>query len=147
MSISRSLLTSALVVALSACSSAGTSVYQDAAVGGVGGAAIGAGTGAIIGSTIKNGAVGKSALLGGAIGLPVGILAGVAYTNYAQNGEIADNKARIDANREHILQQERELDYLRNGMRDDSSSKTVNPDQERIEHQYQGPTLGNPFRQ
>jgi hypothetical protein len=43
------------------------------AVGGLGGAAAGAGTGAIIGAVIANGDVAASALMGGAIGLPVGL--------------------------------------------------------------------------
>lgn len=145
----RSFLTLAgaiFLIVTAGCSSAGTNVYQDAAVGGVGGTAVGAGTGAIIGSVISNGSVAKSALLGGAIGLPVGILAGVAYHNASVSGEIADNQEQIRMNREIILERERELEYLRGKIRDDSSSKTVNPSQDRIQELYEGPTLGNPYR-
>ena len=99
----------ALMVVLSACSAAQTDPMAGAAVGGVTGAAVGAGTGAIIGASIKNGAVGKSALLGGAIGLPLGILAGVAYTNTTQNNSIAENSETLRANHERMLAQEREL--------------------------------------
>jgi uncharacterized membrane protein YebE (DUF533 family) len=140
---SLSILTSC---ALISCAPAGTSTVQDAAVGGLGGAAVGAGTGAIIGSVISNGDVAKSALVGGAIGIPVGIIAGLAFRNASQNGEIADQREAIEENKQHILQQERELEYMRNEIRDDSSSKTVNPGLDRIEHQYNGPSLGNPFR-
>ncbi len=135
-----------LLLALSACSAAQSNPYAGAAVGGASGAAIGAGTGAIIGASIKNGAVGDSALLGGAIGLPIGILLGVAYTNSTQSSDIADNAEELKANHERLLAQEREIEYLRNEIRDDSSSRMVNPDRERIEHQYLGPSLGNPRR-
>lgn len=135
-----------VAAALCSCSAAATDPYSGAVAGGVGGTAVGAGTGAIIGSVISNGDVGKSALLGAGIGLPVGILAGVAYTNTVQNNKISDNNEMIQANHERIRQQQHELDYLRNDIRDDSSSRAVNPDPESIQYQYRGPSLGNPRR-
>lgn len=139
----RSIFLSALL-ALSACATSETAT--NATAGGLMGTAAGAGTGAIVGSVISNGDVGQSALLGGAIGLPVGILAGVAYSNHSQSVAIEDNQERIINNKLHIMQQDRELDYLRNKIRDDSSSKTVQPDPSEIEYEYLGPSLGNPYR-
>ena len=135
-------LTAALF--LSACSSSTTTA--NATAGGMMGTAAGVGAGAIVGSVISNGDVGQSALLGGAIGLPVGILAGVAYSNYSDSAEIADNTERIIENKQHIIQQDRELEYLRNKIRDDSSTSEVGPDSDDIEYEYLGPSLGNPYR-
>lgn len=130
-------------LSLGACSS---EMGTNAAAGGAMGTAAGAGTGAIIGSVISNGDVGESALLGGAIGLPLGILGGVMYTNYSESSQIEENNERIINNREHILQQERELNYMRNKIREDSSSDAVQPDPDLIEHQHLGPSLGNVYR-
>lgn len=130
-----------LVTLLNACSTAGTNIYQDTAVGGLGGAAIGATTGAAIGSMIKHGTVGKSALLGTAIGAPVGMLAGVAYSSYSQNANIADNNQLIQQKQAEIVKAEKELESLRLEIQADSSN--VQPDFDRRQHLYSGPSLGN----
>ena len=130
-----------LISILSACAPAGTNVYQDSAVGGLGGAAVGATTGAAIGAMIKNGAVGKSALLGTAIGAPVGVLAGAAYSSYSENAEISNNNKLIQERQADIVANEKDLESLREDIREDSSN--VRPAFERREHIYSGPSLGN----
>lgn len=114
------------------------------ATGAVGGTALGAGTGAIIGAVIANGDVASSALLGGAIGLPVGLAIAAAYD---YNSERTIQEAKDDdirRNQREILARQRYIDELREEIRGDSPSG--NPMEERQEYRYMGPSLGNPYR-
>ena len=114
------------------------------AVGGLGGAAVGAGTGAIIGSVIANGDIAASALLGGAIGLPVGLAAAAIY-DYNSEQTLQEIKIEdIKRNQREILARQREIDSLREEVRGDSP--TGNPLESRREYRYLGASLGNPYR-
>ena len=112
--------------------------------GGVGGAAAGAGTGALVGALISNGDVAASALLGGAIGLPVGIAVGALY-DYNSEESVRERKmAEIQANHREIFARQREIDALREQIRNDGP--TGNPSQELRGQQYDGPTIGDVYR-
>lgn len=112
--------------------------------GGVGGAAAGAGTGAIIGSVIANGDIAASALLGGAIGLPVGIALG-AIIDYHSDSRVAERKhIQIEKNTAEIYARQRKLDELRNEIRD--AGPSGNPPNIRRQYQYEGETLGNYYQ-
>ena len=114
------------------------------AVGSVGGAAVGAGTGAIIGSVISGGDVAASALLGGAIGLPVGLAAGMIYDYYSQDTIREIKIEDIKNNQREILARQREIDSLREEIKSDIPDG--NPPSDRQEYRYMGPSLGNPYR-
>lgn len=114
------------------------------ATGAVGGSALGAGTGAIIGAVIANGDIASSALLGGAIGLPVGLAIAAAY-DYNSERTIQEAKdSDIRRNQSELLARQRYIDELREELRSDSPAG--NPAEERQEYQYMGPSLGNPYR-
>jgi hypothetical protein len=114
------------------------------ATGAAGGTALGAGTGAIIGAVIANGDIASSALLGGAIGLPVGLAIAAAY-DYNSERTIQEAKdSDIRRNQSEILARQRYIDELREEIRADSPSG--NPAEERQEYRYMGPSLGNPYR-
>ena len=114
------------------------------AAGAAGGSALGAGTGAIIGAVIANGDIASSALLGGAIGLPVGLAIAAVYD---YNSERTIQEAKNDdirRNQREILARQRYIDELREEIRSDSPAG--NPLEERQEYRYMGPSLGNPYR-
>jgi hypothetical protein len=114
------------------------------AVGTAGGAAVGAGTGAIIGTVIANGDVAASALLGGAIGLPVGLAAAMIYDYHSSQTKEEIQIAQIQVNQRAILDRQRELEALRESLQSDLPRG--NPMEERKEYIYRGPSLGNPYR-
>ena len=126
--------------------SSGCSSFHAAplAVGTVGGAAAGAGTGAIVGTLIANGDVAASALLGGAIGIPVGLAIGAIYDYNSEPSVQERNRAEIEANQEEIFARQRELDSLREDLRDETPGE--NPADSNREYHYNGPTLGNYYR-
>lgn len=72
------------------------SVWQDAAVSGLGGAAIGAGTGAV-GGVIMKGKVGRATAAGAAVGSVIGIASSLA--------KAGDRNPSYDRFVEHCLQQ------------------------------------------
>jgi hypothetical protein len=114
------------------------------ATGAVGGAALGAGTGAIIGSVIANGDIAASALLGGGIGLPAGLLIAAIY-DYNSERSVRERKMDvIKANQEQIFNRQREIDALREEIRNDGP--IGNPPEELREYRYDGATLGNYYR-
>lgn len=134
-------LGSAVVISAIGCSSSYTTPV---AVGGVGGAAAGAGTGAIIGAVIANGDVAASALMGGAIGLPVGLALGALY-HYNSDEKVAERKGEIiRLNQEEIFARQRELDALREELKNESYQGNP-PESQRFYH-YNGHTLGNYYR-
>lgn len=114
------------------------------AIGGAGGAAVGAGTGAIIGSVISGGDVASSALLGGAIGLPVGLAVAAIYDYHSEKTlrEIKINDIRT--NQKEILVRQREIEALREEIKADSPNG--NPSEDEREYRYMGASLGNPYR-
>lgn len=107
------------------------------------GTAIGAGTGALIGSIIANGDVGASALLGGGIGLGSGILIGYMIDQWEKEQK-AQAVAEIRRNDEMIAQREREIQDLRGKV--DEESQRGDPDVSRREWLYDGPTVGLYYR-
>ena len=113
---------------------------QGGAVGGVAGAATGAATGAITASLISSGDVGASALLGTAIGAPVGVLLGVTYVYYAYQGELDGNNEEIMKNHQYITRRQKEIDELREDVAIDY--QTIRPDKRRRDGVYTGPTIG-----
>lgn len=131
----------ALVVSSTGCSSSYTAPVG---VGGVGGAAAGAGTGAIIGAVIANGDVAASALMGGAIGLPVGLALGALY-HYNSEQKVSERKSDlIRLNQEEIFARQRELDALREDLRNDTYQG--NPPESQRQYHYNGNTFGNYYR-
>lgn len=133
----------ALIVCGVAASSAGCGGFHTAplAVGTVGGAAAGAGTGAIIGAVIANGDVAASALLGGAVGIPVGLALGAVY-DYHSERSVGERKAEeIKENQSEIFARQREIDNLREEIRNEGPQG--NPSDELREYQYGGPSVGS----
>ena len=114
------------------------------AAGGVIGAGVGAGTGAIIGAAISNGDVAASTLLGTAIGLPVGLIIGAAYDYYSADSVRERKMDQVRANQEELFARQREIDRMREEIRNDAPTEL--PDESLREHQYNGPTLGNYYR-
>lgn len=113
-------------------------------VGSAGGAAVGAGTGAIIGSAISGGDVGASALLGGAIGLPVGLAAAMIYDHYSERTKTEIKINEIKSNQREILARQREIEAIREELQGDIPQG--NPSESDREYRYLGPSLGNPYR-
>ena len=137
-------VTLALVTGLY-CSGCGyTSTPNAGIVGGFSGGAIGAGTGAIIASSISNGDVGKSALVGGAIGIPVGIMLGIAYNNYQYHQIVDGNQDQIDRNKARISESQQDIEALRATFQTEASEIQVDPT--RAEWIYDGPSVGQPRR-
>lgn len=131
-------------IATSSLSGCSTFHAEPLAIGTLGGAAAGAGTGALVGTLIANGDVAASALLGGAIGIPVGLALGALY-DYNSEPSLQERKAvEIRANQDEIFARQRELDALREQLRNDSPGQNP-PDSDRHYH-YNGPTFGNYYR-
>jgi hypothetical protein len=114
---------------------------QAGLIGGAGGGLIGAGTGAAIGASISNGAVLESAALGGAIGIPVGVAAGLTYIYMKEKAELDENDGIIKRNYNYIVSRQAEIDRLRAHLEDDAAR--IVPDQRRKERHFDGATIGN----
>lgn len=128
------------VLLLGACASFNDPHVKSGAVGGLGGLAIGAGTGATVGAVIANGDVLGSALLGGAIGLPVGVLIGVAARSYYEETQLEENNKIIARNMHYIKTREAELLSLREEVLSDF--QTIEIDSEYRQYYYTAPSLG-----
>ncbi|MCB0328143.1 MAG: hypothetical protein KDD70_00730 [Bdellovibrionales bacterium] len=144
MKSARTVLLISAVFFFSSCGFNSTNPSHTATAGGLGGAVVGAGTGAIIGSVIANGDVGMSALLGAGIGLPAGALVGYYYTATANERELGRLDGILEANQEVIDAEEASLRELRRQVSDESF--LVQPDSSYREELYTGPTLGDPTR-
>ena len=127
-------------LAFSGCSFFEDPYVASGTVGGAAGAGIGAGTGALVASNMVNGDVAQSALLGGAIGLPIGILAGVAYQSYQEQSQLDDNSQKIRENYEYIKRRQQEIDRTREEINEESFA--IQPDKEMRSYIYTGPTIG-----
>lgn len=114
--------------------------FESGAVGGLVGAGVGAGGGALVGSAIANGDVAMSALLGGAVGLPLGILAGVAYRSHQEKSELEKNDEIIRTNYEYIMARQMEIDRLHEALTEDSFR--ILPNKELRSEIYTGSTIG-----
>ena len=117
------------------------------AEGGIGGAVIGAGAGAAIASQMSDGAIGASAALGAAIGLPAGVLMALAVNEWARpesEKEAARASSEIKSNQEEIYKNNQEIDELR---REASEEAPIgNPPVQNRDKVFTGATLGNPLR-
>ncbi len=107
------------------------------------GTAVGAGTGALIGSIIANGDVAASAMLGGGIGVGAGILIGYMIDEWEREQK-AQMLAEVRRNDEIISQRQREIQELRT--RVDEEAERGDPDVSRREWIYDGPTIGQYYR-
>lgn len=85
-----------------------------------------------------------SALLGGAIGLPVGLAAGMIYDHYSKRSATELQVDEIKNNQREILARQREIDAMREELQGDIP--LGNPSDSRLEYRYMGPSLGNPYR-
>lgn len=96
----------AIVMTMTACSGQPLSTREK---GTLAGGAIGAGTGAIVGSAV--GAPGAGAVIGGALGAGTGLLVG----NELQNQEIsqAHTQAQVSAQQRELNSQREEIDRLK----------------------------------
>ena len=113
-------------------------------IGGVSGGLAGAGTGAIVGAVIANGDVAASALLGGAVGIPVGIAIAAIYDYNSEQSVRERKKAAIAENQEELFARQREIDVLRDKVRGDGI--VGNPSEELKDYRYNGHTYGNYYR-
>lgn len=123
----------------------GCSTLQDSvAAGGASGAAVGAGTGALIGSAIAHGDVAASALLGGAIGVPAGMV--TAAILYYNSEEYLENQREelIHENALELRRRQEAIDKARERVFGDVPR--IDKPLENAETLYYGPTLGNPLR-
>lgn len=100
------------LVLLSACGVAQTA-FQSAPAGAVTGTALGAGIGAGIGAIIKNGDIGKSSLLGAAIGIAAGGIIGAINKYNSEEEQRKRFLAKVRHNQQEIFDNEREIDILR----------------------------------
>ncbi len=134
-----------IFVVLSAlfCFSGCETVRMDTFEGALVGTAVGAGTGALVGATIKNGDVGKSALLGAGIGLPVGIATSLVTHALYQQTVVKDADEQIEENQRHIFETQRELERIRERQKTEIMAKSPDPSTEQI--LYLGSSLGNPY--
>ena len=114
---------------------------------GFGGAAVGAGTGALIGSLIKNGDVGQSAGLGAIIGFPAGIILTLAANSMFSSSTSQNDRqvvAEIEENQREIIRNNAEIESLRNSVNEEIPTR--NPPSTQRKHIYDGPTFGNLYR-
>lgn len=139
--LSLAIITGVLTGSLSGCSSFHAAPL---AIGSVGGAAAGAGTGALIGTVIANGDVAASALLGGAVGIPIGLALGALYDYNSEKSVSERKRVEINANQDEIFARQRQLDTLREQLRNDTPGYSP-PDSERQYH-YNGASFGNYYR-
>lgn len=138
-----SLVVCCVAIGSSGCSSSAFH-SKPLAIGTIGGAAAGAGTGAIVGALISNGDIAASAMLGGAVGIPVGLAIGMVYDYYSERSVSERNAVEIQKNQVEIYKRQRELDNLREQIRNDGP--TGNPSESDRYYHYNGNTYGNYYR-
>lgn len=123
----------------------GCGAHTDTLVQGGGiGVLAGAGTGAIVGAVISNGDVAASALLGGAIGLPAGLIVAAVYDYHSERSVRERKLDEIKENQAQIFARQREIDTMREEIRNEGP--TGLPDESLREREYTGPTIGNYYR-
>ena len=141
-SLQKLLITAAVLLGIGCSASQET---QENTLWGAGvGTVVGAGAGAAVGATIANGDIAMSALLGGAVGLPVGIVVGLAYQSVKENKQIKANASQIRGNQARIRQTQSQLDTYREKL--DMDTAEITPDESEAEYRYEGPSLGNYYR-
>lgn len=128
-----------VLVAIAGCSTS-NSQTGNTAIGGVGGAVAGAGLGAGIGAIIANGDIGASALLGTAIGLPVGLAVGYYYSETVEARELAVYENQVNDNHQEITDNQRRIEQLREELRDEG--RAIQPDEHLRDYYYTGASIG-----
>jgi hypothetical protein len=109
----------------------------------LGGAALGAGTGALVGNFISGGDIAASAGLGAAIGLPVGLAFGYYYQIYLEEQERSETAVRIRSQQSQILNTNSRLIQFKDDL-DRDHPRDI--DESRGEYHYNGQTFANPLR-
>ncbi len=145
MTISRTLLAGLISLSIAATTTGCSTFHTDTlATGAAGGVAAGAGTGALVGSLIANGDVAASALLGGAVGIPVGLAIAAAYDYNSEPSVQERNAATIEENQRELYERQKEIMRLR----DQITNESMESDQwhYNTEYHYNGHTLGNYYR-
>ncbi len=112
--------------------------------GAVFGTIAGVGTGALVGTLLSRGDVAASALLGGAIGLPVGLMIGYHLEQKAAESVEQTKVNKYMNNQDRIYKREREIEALREEVVGDSP--VYESDDAEAVRLYKGQTLGNPNR-
>ena len=107
------------------------------------GTAVGAGTGALVGSVISRGDIAASAGLGALIGLPVGLALGAYYQSYLEEQEVEEVRIRIKEQQAALYRNDLQLEALRSDLDADHPDDL---DLERRDDIYDGATMGNPYR-
>ncbi|HMO02048.1 MAG TPA: hypothetical protein PKD37_00955 [Oligoflexia bacterium] len=115
-----------------------------ALAGGLGGAVIGGGIGGVVGSIISNGDIVRSALLGAAIGAPLGVVAARETHSNQVTGLQSENLQKMKSNQMLINSQERDIEDLRALLEADRPVSQI--DAQPTKNPYTGATLGNPIR-
>lgn len=119
---------------------------HNVATGGLIGGVAGAGTGALVGAVIANGDIAASAALGGIIGIPIGIAAGIIYDQYYSEKSKEDVRAElIRTNHQRIFERERQLEALREQINSEAPRGLPDPSL-REKNPFVGPSLGNYYR-
>ncbi len=116
---------------------------------GFGGAAVGAGTGALIASSLSNGDIAASAGLGAAIGFPAGIVLCLAADALMTPGSGSSSKQdafvdEIAENQEEIFENNKRIQELRRDANQEIPEE--NPPSHNRRRLYDGPVLGNYYR-
>ena len=107
--------------------------------GAIAGGALGAGTGALIGSQIPNGVVAASAITGAVVGVPAGIILAVGYAQYQKGAALREARGQVEDNEAMIEQRNQQIDQLRQELTEESfTAQTEDGDSDRL---YPGPTL------
>ena len=81
---------------------------------------------------------------GAAIGVPVGILVAYGSDEYAKYYILSSNNAQIRENNRTIRSNQDQIEEVR-ALVGTEEAKGF-PDEDKIDHIYLGPTLGNPWR-
>lgn len=126
-----------LAICLCTLSSCGAG-YQTAAWG-VGGTAVGAGAGALVGSLISNGDILASAGLGAGVGLASGVLIGFVKDR-REAARVARINRKLDSFDRMIYSQQLEIESQYGELKDTSQVGDVN--ESLSEPIYDGPSIG-----
>lgn len=129
-----------VIISMASCSTlkreAGKDPVTDGLVGGLAGATAGGLTGAVI----ANGDVAASALLGAGIGVPAGILMGMAYQWYFVERVYERNKDVLEENEMTLARNRAIIEEYRKELM--AEADNFQPDPEKKEYLYSGPSLG-----
>jgi hypothetical protein len=129
-----------LMLATTGCGMFADPYVADGTIGGLSGAGLGAGAGALVAMGMENGDIANSSLVGAAVGLPVGILLGVAYRSHIEQKILDENNEKIRQNYQYIMARQQEIEQVREDIREESFA--IEPDRSLKSHIYTGATIG-----